>query len=341
MLTEDRRQKTSWWLRTVVVSRVEPGTRIWVVATKQALHDVYAELEAQRTKDDVPVWRTIKFPAVLDWDAQMVLWPEERPFEYLMKEVFPSTGSTAFEMTYQQNPLPEGERVFKPDWIYGLDSDPNPNRGCLDRDRIHAPIKLEDGWVRCITIDPSPQNFSALMVLDVKSSHEEFRAKVLEIVRAKLVVSTFLQHMERLAVAYKPQYVIPERNSANLFILQSADWMNFTGRYEGKFRVLPHETQRNKQDPNDGVESLALDFEFGRIRLPYAHDPETRGQSLLLIHEVQDYPFARTNDVLMALWFAKANLRLLRPPRRVPPKTVRPFPIPARLVGKTWAVRSR
>jgi hypothetical protein len=63
---------------------------------------------------------------------------------------------------------------------------------------------------------------------------------------------------------------------------------------------------------------MGLDFEFGRIRLPRAmDDPKSKGKSLFLIPRGPGLPVRRTNDVLMALWFLKANLRQIgySPPR--------------------------
>ena len=343
VLTEERRGITSWWLKTVIISRVDPGTRIFVVATRQHLLDVYGELMEQKGPDGEPAWEVIQFPALSDpatgqpsmADDALPLWPEARPRDFFMREILPHVGSTAFALAWQQQPLPEAERVFRAEWINGSDYDPNPNRGCLDRERYWGPGPLDDGWVRCLSIDPSPSNYWAIVVADVKESRVEFHAKVLEVVREKLQVPRFLEHMERLVVAYQPRYIIPEKNSANLFILQSSDWTSFENRHQGEFRVIPHETQRNRQDPVYGLESMALDFELGRIRLPYAHDPETRGQSLFLIHEAVEYPYGRTNDVLMALWFLKANLRgLYLPP--APSRRRSGFPAPPEWARASW-----
>jgi len=70
-----------------------------------------------------------------------------------------------------------------------------------------------------------------------------------------------------------------------------------------------------------GIQSLAIDFEFGRIRLPYG-DVEARGQSLMLKAEATQYPHGRTDDLLMALWMLKWNYRdlwLLKPRARPNP----------------------
>src|SRR5581483_11729485 len=79
-----------------------------------------------------------------------------------------------------------------------------------------------------------------------------------------------------------------------------------------RFRVIGHETGRNKLDPELGVYSLSGDFELGRIRLPYG-DADGRRVTEYLVNEALAFPYGDTDDVLMSLWFIKARHRALMP----------------------------
>jgi hypothetical protein len=73
----------------------------------------------------------------------------------------------------------------------------------------------------------------------------------------------------------------------------------------------------NKNNAEYGVQSLASDFEFERISLPYG-DETGRRMSDLLSNEALMYPDGETNDLLMALWFVKFNYKKLSPLRFLP-----------------------
>ena len=84
-----------------------------------------------------------------------------------------------------------------------------------------------------------------------------------------------------------------------------------------RFRILGHNTGRNKADPELGVWGMASDFEFGRVHFPYG-DAESRDQSEQLIEELMMWPNGNTDDILMALWFIKYNYKRLIPIRALP-----------------------
>ena len=65
------------------------------------------------------------------------------------------------------------------------------------------------------------------------------------------------------------------------------------------------------------MQSLAGDFEFTRISLPYGDDTAKR-MTDLLVDEAIIYPSGATNDLLMALWFVKFNYKKLMPTHNLP-----------------------
>jgi hypothetical protein len=131
---------------------------------------------------------------------------------------------------------------------------------------------------------------------------------------------------------YQPDYFIFEQVAAQRWFLQDQEMEPI----KRALTVLPHTTGRNKGDPVLGVESLALDFEFGRVRFPYA-DPESKAMTEQLFEEARTYPQGVTDDLLMALWFIKWNYMRLVPKAEADARWGMSRPIPPRLKnGWSW-----
>jgi len=312
--SETERAKLSEWFHGDVMSRLEPGASAIVIGQRLHLYDLYGELAQEkltRVAGAPKRWLHINYPAVLDWDEKQVLWPEKWTFNDLM-EVYQDVGSQNFEAMYQQNPLPAGERLAMPEWIFGDAT----HRGCLDQHRRAgrtSPYDEEDPRprVRVLSLDPSPTKLAGLIVADILYDRDTFECEVLEIRHETMNVRKMLNTIQDTLKRYGPvDYFIFEQNAAQRWLLQDP----IMDRIRSKTMVLPHTTSRNKGDPNLGVGSLAVEFEYGRIRLPFG-DSEGKQMAQLLLDEVMSWPQSQTDDILMALWFIKFNYSRLVPRR--------------------------
>lgn len=328
-----QREALSEWFHGDAMSRLEPGGRAIVIGQRLHLHDLYGELAQEKVPgSDKPRWKHINYPAILDWDKKKVLWPSKWSWDEIM-EKYVDLGSARFEAMYQQNPLPEGEALARRDWIYGGGEAP----GCLDHDRVVGQGgKGVQRPVRVISLDPSPTRYAGLIVAELDWDPQRFGVNIMELRRERMQVRDMLSHVERCIDWYDPQYFIFERNAAQRWLLQDPTMEMLRRRVQ----VIPHETGRNKGDPVLGIESLSVDFEFGRVRLPYG-DPESRQMSELLIQEALTYPQGQTDDLLMALWFIKFNYSRLVPRASfVAPSGGRAWVAPPRLrSGWSWLRR--
>jgi hypothetical protein len=208
---------------------------------------------------------------------------------------------------YQQNPMPEERRIARTEWLYGDET----HVGCIDDSKNTGPREQAPGWVRVLSIDPSPTRKAGLVVLDAyRPTWEatEFDVEVLEMVHEPMTVHNMVEHIDRVWRTYRPQYFIFETVAAQRWFLQDKD-MEF---FKGVMQVIPHVTQHNKADANLGVESLALDFELGRIQMPYG-DADSRNMTENFFDQARTYPEGRYDDLLMALWFIKWNFNRLQP----------------------------
>lgn len=310
--SETEREKLSEWFHGDVMSRLEPNGTTLVIGQRLHLYDLYGELSQEkltRVEGTPKRWNHINFKAILDWDKQETLWPDKWGYVELM-DVFADVGYQNFEAMYQQNPLPDADRLVKDIWIYGDDV----HRGCLDYDR-HANWTAKGEAdprprTRVLSLDPSPTKLAGLIIADVP--HDEgalFECEVLDIRHEPMNVRKMLSEIHRVLKEYAPvDYFVFEQNAAQRWLLQDPEM----DRIRTKTMVIPHTTNRNKADPELGVSGLALDFEYGRIRLPYG-DAEGKRASQLLIDEAVSWPQGITDDVLMALWFIKYNYARLIP----------------------------
>ena len=84
---------------------------------------------------------------------------------------------------------------------------------------------------------------------------------------------------------------IIERNGAQRYLYA----YDFTKKWMARnsVEVIPHDTHRNKTDPEFGVQMIAPNFKFGRVRLP--GKGASRGYSMRLVDEVTRYPSSFNN----------------------------------------------
>jgi hypothetical protein len=327
------------WFHEQVITRLEPGSHIIVVGQRVHLKDLYGKLAAKR-KTRVPdaplVWKTVMYPAVLEWPSEgteaKVLWPERWPFEELMAR-YEDIGFDRFSTMYQQDPLPEGSRLIQEAWIRGDDR----HQGCLDHDREAGTGMPREGLLpvaRVLSIDPSPTRYAGLVVADVPYTRENFAATILEMRSEKMDNRTMNEHVRRVIAQYDPDYFVLETNIAH-FWMQTPEFEQL----KSLVRLIPHSTSgRARSDPEYGVQSLAVDHEMGRIRFPYG-DAEARSMTDRYLTEAYNWPQADTDDILMALWFIKFRYRSLIPYGSLPTRQGNPDPKERPHAG--WAAFAR
>lgn len=332
--SETERERLSEWFHGDVMTRLEPKGTALVIGQRLHLHDLYGELakETVRFSGGNPRWKHINFAAILQWPVPSegvpakVLWPQKWPFEALM-DTYQDVGEALFEAMYQQNPLPEGERLARDAWLFGDDT----HQGCVDLDRVvgDGPRKQTLPSVRVVSLDPSPTRFAGLLVAEMPFDGKQFQMNVLELRRERMNVRDMISNVLSAVDRYEPHYFVFEQNAAQRWLLQDPVMDSLRQRVT----VIPHNTGRNKGDPVLGVQSLAVDFEYGRIRLPYG-DPESKHMSHLLIDEAKTWPQGETDDLLMALWFCKFNYRSLVPRNAYTgARQGRAFHVPPRLMA--------
>ena len=178
--SETERKRQLKHLREQVFSRAEPqgdrpGGHIVVVGQRVHLLDLYGELEKQEYEigplRGQKLFHTEKYPAILDWENQKVLWPQRFNWEEMMLTYARVGGHVPFSCLYQQQPLPDGAALIRKEWLEAC-KDWNRPAGKGPRgdegESEYLPI------VRVVSVDPSPTKFNGIVVVDLPATTEQF-----------------------------------------------------------------------------------------------------------------------------------------------------------------------
>jgi hypothetical protein len=253
-----------------------------------------------------------------------------------------------FAVLYQQEDTDPDDVLVPRLWVDG-GTDPATGEtfpGCWDRNRgiMDLPKGLVAPTFVYATVDPSPTMFWSAQTWAWNQPTEQLF--LLDLVRKKMDAPEFLdwnpatQTFSGLAEEWQLRsedagaritHWIVEANAAQRFLLQYEfvrQWMR-----ERRVTIVPHQTTRNKTDPEYGVQSIAPLFRHGLVRLPTGgeyHGDRSRLASLALVDEVTRYPDGQYDDSVMAMWMGLFNLPRLF--RRAPTE-IRPQRRPSWLGG--------
>jgi hypothetical protein len=268
-----------------------------------------------------------------DPNQEQALWPDVWPIQRLR--------AMRDEMGWTQEDFDKRARciarsasdiIFKREWFYGDDDYP----GCLDETRSYGELPTEVTENGLETIDL----YKALGFDPASGKHTVFAAYptwslwgmrrggdpgcekryLIDALRRKGVVDeltdiTFfgnpnIPHPGFYAKYEYDEAIVEDNGFANL-MTSSSRWS------EAKRRgviVNPHQTGRNKRDPETGVQSMAALFRDGMASFPYK-TPEDRKLTDEIITQYVDFAFDRSGrkkaftDYVMSGWFAELALR--------------------------------
>ncbi len=266
-----------------------------------------------------------------------LLNPERLPWRELSSHI--ENREERFMVVYQQQDGDPKSVLVPKTWIYGGDGHPgcidNGEHGTMARDRLELPPNLAGDLVSVMTVDPSPTKFWAIEWWVYQPS-TEYRW-LMDLERCPMEANEFLDynmatqrftglleewHETSVSLGQPITHVIVEQNAAQRFLLQYDivhQWLR-TRNVE----IVPHNTHRNKSDPELGVETIREHYKFGRVRLPYKRNSQGHNCSHRLIDEVTVYPHGRTDDCVMAHWFLEWNLPRIYSPQVAEGKSWRP-----------------
>jgi hypothetical protein len=357
--TSEARDDFMTWFDKHVETRLEPNGLLLLVGQRQDADDIYRhsldkvvlidedgddiEHEADAQKKYHHVVFKAHYDELCTGDHKKVLpYPEGcllYPGRIKWRDIRSLT-SDVFAVEYQQEDVAPGGVLVDPLWVSG-GRDPLTHieyQGAWDRDRDEWQFPNVQGDLFVMaTVDPSPTQYWALQVWAIhKASEQRFliasrRQKMTapDLLDFRVNEGRFVGLMDEwqrtsAELKHPIRYWVLENNAAQKFMMQydlAQKWKALHG-----VQIVPHTTTwANKSDPKLGVESLRGLWEQGRVRLPgYAHG-RGRLDALALVAEVTKWPQGRTDDTVMAHWFAEWNFpRLYAPVLDEPYRVARP-----------------
>jgi phage terminase large subunit-like protein len=324
--TAGQREKTRLWWGGTVLPMLSRGGLLAVIGTRKHADDLYHHLK------ESPLWRTIEDPAIIKWpdghriltkpdpktgrelvervevDGEAeVLWPEERPIEYLLGERY-SMGSLLFAREFMHAVQDDSAAAFKMDWLeaakrrgahLSLGSVPNGLRG----------LEIVQGWDFALVTDAaratkqdSDYTVGVTWARDASGDRYLLGIQRMRGVTPARIRGEVMAEFQRYGGLGKVAAVAVERNAFGE--------LHYMGlRQTTDLPIKPHlTTGAKKADPWEGVPSLGALFENGKVVLP-SRTPEDRAAVDVLVNELWGLGREAHDDTVMALWIAECVLR--------------------------------
>lgn len=306
------RAKTRSWWSTQISSRKEEHTGMIVIGSRQHADDLYGWILGGDATQ-VGGWHTIVNSAHdphCDIDdrayaehVDCMLFPEIRSYRWLIEKRnenrYMGTAEN-FDMVYQNNPAEDTGLIFDPEVI----------RQALNPDRSIGMFGIKDIEVLLVAgLDPATAGYQAAFLWGYDPVGDKLY--MVDAVNEKGGgIKPALKIIQDWYRQYKVKHWVIETNGWQKALIQSTEIKDFCA--EKGIKIQPHETQgSNKWDPLSGVSALAIEFDHGRIDLPYANgvSAEIVDQYLRQLEhfrgESGDIPNQRRDksDILMASWF--------------------------------------
>ncbi len=336
--TEEQRQKIKDWVYTTLMPVLVPGGRFIYLGNTWHMDDLISNLlkdpqfdvrkrvpaiihEASR-QDLWEEWANIQLDESLtvaekkdkagkfyaDRQKEMsegieVLWPERYPYPdlYMMRVANPY----AFARMYQCDPSIRPNQKF-------LESDiekairKGRDMVLQDEPRSNYETAYTASGLDLAISQKAWSDDTAFVSLDrVKSDCGEVKTGdyiIRNIERGKFLPKEVVDRVSRHYYAVNPIGIRVESVAYQESLILDLG--------ERGIPVRSYKTGAEKNDPDIGVNSLAVLLSQGKLVLPYSNkDARTRQLVTQLINEMRAYPEGHSGDSLMALWFAFSEIR--------------------------------
>jgi phage terminase large subunit-like protein len=320
--TQGQRQKTREWFRGTIGPMLVRGGTMIVIGTRKHHGDLYGHMLTD------PTWRVISDKAILTWpdkyrfelekDARgrevitgvivegepEVLWPEERDIEYLLRER-QAIGQVLFSREFQNEVQDDSAAAFRMAWL----------KAAMERGKDLSFYEIPD-----VTGLDVVQGWDLALVTDAKHAENRDTDYTVGITWARdNDGNRYLMGIRRergLTPAQLEGIVKHEFHKFGLHVRNIAVEKNNFGEliYLGLQKstdlpLKPHiTTGRAKADPWEGVPSLSVLFENGKVILP-SKTKEDREMLEPLINELWGLGRETHDDTVMSLWIAETVLR--------------------------------
>ena len=327
---------TDGWFEDEAETRVEPGGLLALVGQRLGPLDLHRKRLDARQEDEqgrqVPIYKHMIYPAHHDrlcdgnhrqWDPSTNDGCMTDIKRLSVNDWMKAKGKTNYLTVYQQEDADPAKILVQHAWLTGdVDHAGFQAPGSYDRDRgfWEWPAKVGDLIDYC-SVDPAAGNWWAFEWWAV--SPESRHNYLIEGRRGKLAAGTLLdwdnERQEFTGWMHEMQVKSYELgHPIRVWVIEGVSAFKFLFQYEHFRRwrnafpnvsVIPHETQRNKTDPELGVEALMPNrYRTGMKHLPKGRGIEALNYLKIKEKELTTYPFAETYDTVMSDWMGEWNL---------------------------------
>jgi len=262
-------------------------------------------------------------------DAQRLSWREIQKIQ----------AEPSFRTVWQQEDSDPGSSLVLPVWLDGgMDPSGFVAPGCWDHDRGfnqfpdgYGPI---DKFISYACVDPSASQWWAIewwATYPVQGMNfREWPRFLIWGHRAKLQAGGpggFLDwdastgkhvgimedvQQRSIALGAPIRVWVIEANAAHRHVMQYDHFRRWRAKYPF-VKVIPHQTQKNKNDPALGVEgALRMVYRNGQKHLPRdPSSPDALNYTRRKVQELTTYPMSPTDDTVMADWFGETNFEII------------------------------
>lgn len=337
------------WLTQEVESRLDGGGLLALLGTRVAPTDLYSEVREMEDWEGRKVFTYFSMPALIDeGDGNMenwkTLWPERFPARRLSQ--IRRADQAQWALVYQQQDVSENATFPHRAVEASINSQrfPGAMQAGMDGHRTEG----MNGLYVIAGLDPAAAGNTAMVVCGVDRA--KGKVYVLDGVnQANMHAEKLIAAVQRLTEQYGIHEWVIEANAVQRFISQIPqiqDWLRGRG-----CRITPHQTNKNKRDPDFGVQAMAQLFlscgyaaenapagaiwvktpDKALIELPTPRQNAWVAELInqLVIWQPSEMTRGQKTDLVMALWFANiAALRVLGKRKRRQTHLDTPFTSP-------------
>lgn len=316
------RQKTYDWIRATVQPMLNRGGLMLVVGTRKHADDIYAKMLKDSTFDVLHDRAIIKYPEsysfVMQTDSQGrdviadvkvvgdsdVLWKEQRPIEYLLKEKH-AVGSLLFEREFQNEVMSADTAPFKHEWLEAA-----KERGaemCFGQIPQVQNLLVIQSWDLSLITDAKKAqaqdgDYTVGMTWGRDSAGNRY---LIDMVRVRGISPNALYQL------IQTQYHKYREHVSAIFIEKNAfgqlHILNLMANTD--LPIKEHlTTAGNKNSAWTGVPALATLFENGKVVLPYKGD-HTQRLIDTFCTEAYGLGVEAHDDTVMSLWIAECGIK--------------------------------
>ena len=284
-------QKVTDWFYGDMIPTLHHTASLRVIGTPFSYTDIYAQLEENKayTVRTYPCFNALNEP----------LWPSRWDYDSLMARKA-EIGSLKFTREYLCVPVSTGTSLFNPEYLDNAKS----------KDYVLKPHRRE-GFKYYVGVDPAISTDGDYNVITVLEVDENDNKTIVFVDRAKNV--EFRQNIDKVKMIgkiFNPEVVLFETNTFA---------KSFTQELKNVSDINVHDFNTTRKKKQEIILNLQMNFENGKIRLPYGNE-ESRRVTSALIEELSMFAITENgkfegvgahDDMVMSLALAIAATHTL------------------------------